>query len=123
MIDATDAKVQQRYRHLLNDDIRMCGCGSETKWHIIKMFLERSEHAEEGRESFYQPMGEICGEAVEFIAHVLDGWGLLEHGSSIGWAWPTQKGRDVLAFLREYGTDSNKWPEWWCSYSPPEEEW
>ena len=50
--------------------------------------------------------------AVEFIAHVLDHWELLEHGISIGFAWPTERGELLLTFLKEQGTDTQKWPEW-----------
>ena len=46
---------------------------------------------------------------------------LLEHGSSVQCAWLTAPGKLVLLFLRKFGCDSQKWPEWADSCSDGEE--
>lgn len=125
--DYANKAYQRRMRHALNDQIQMCGCGTvEHKWPLLLAMLERAED-HKTRGYFYDAMGDIPPRAVEFIAHAMDGWGLLEHGTSIGGAWLTQDGSEVLAFLREFGTDDGTaiggiWPDWWCSCGV-EEQW
>lgn len=46
----------------------------------------------------------------EFAAKVLDGWGLIEHGTTINFAWITEDGRSVLNYLQTYGTSPSNWP-------------
>jgi hypothetical protein len=43
--------------------------------------------------------------ACYFILHTLDNHGLVEHGSSAGGCWLTQKGERVLALIESYGED------------------
>src|SRR4051812_44267695 len=88
-------KTQQYFRHLLNDKIHFCGCGSVDKWGVLLAMLERSE----AQGSFYKPWNDWPGDAVEFVAHVMDGWGLTEHGGSVGHAWLTDEGKFALIFL------------------------
>lgn len=103
-------KQQRELRHILSGNVKFCGCGSdESKWALLKKLLERAEDAK--GPSFYEPLDDIPGYAVEFMAHALDGWGLLEHGSSIGYCWLTDKGKKVLAWIRANGVDSDTWPE------------
>lgn len=77
---------------------------------IILTFLE---HAEQ-RKSFYDPIGPIPVDVVHFIAHVMAShpWHLLEHGTSIGGAWPSEDGQILLDFFRHFGTDQHTYPEW-----------
>lgn len=108
---------QRKIRHLLND--KLCGCGSGNQWDVMYRLLLRAETHDA---SFYDPMGDIPANAVEFMAHVLDSWRLTEHGGGIGYSWLTPEGKDMLEFLKTYGTDTDTWPEWWCSCSI-DEEW
>lgn len=110
---------QRRLRHLLSDRIGLCGCGTGDTWPLLLSMLERAEN-HTSRGYFTDPLGDIPANAIEFIAHVMDSWELLEHGSGIGSAWLTQDGIEVLTFLRRWGTDPGEmgnsiWPEWWCS--------
>lgn len=103
--------------------IPLCGCGSSDKmWQIVEAMLDRAaDHETKG--SFYDPMPdlELSGTAVEFAAQVLDTSGMTEHGGGIGWAWLTEPGKLVLLFLRKYGHDTDKWPEYSQSSSGNEE--
>lgn len=121
-----EASGYQRYlRHAL-DDVGICGCGSTNKWSLIKDLLERAaDHTTNGY--FYDPLGDVPPLAVEVLADMLDNRELLEHGTSISGAWLSDKGREVLEFLRKYGTepggmDDPIWPMWWCS-ADSSEDW
>lgn len=114
-----DLKVQQQIRHAFSD-LGLCGCGSDDKHAILLAMLERAE----AKGSFYEPLGDLLNaRAVEFIADVMSSsrWDLLEHGTGIGCAWLTEKGELLLRFMRKFGTDSDAWPEWWCSVTVGEE--
>ena len=114
-------KQQQELRHILSDKIHFCGCGSdEAKWVLLQKLLERAEDQQVGDPGYYAPLNDIPGYAVEFMAHALDGWGLIEHGTSIGYCWLTTRGEKVLAWLRLHGTDDVTWPEFWFS---TDDEW
>ncbi len=45
------------------------------------------------------------------ILYFIDAAGLTEHGGSVGGCWLTQKGQAVVAFLEEWGTEPDEWPE------------
>lgn len=121
--------------------VPLCGCGSsERMWEIVRDALHRSQDITDTwdrerkaeRETgvsrplvrvtgFYDPMDSLPADAVEFVAQVLDTRGFLEHGSSIQCAWLTAAGRALLLFLRKYGVDRERWPEWAQSCSGDEE--
>lgn len=112
---------QKAIRELI-DSFGLCGCGTKpsTSWPIIKSLLERAED-HESHGSFYDSMGGTPSDWVELLAHVLSSWRLIEHGTSIGYAWLTENGKLILSFLREFGTDEGEWPEWIYSFSLDEE--
>jgi len=116
--------------------VPLCGCGSsDDLWGLVRDILGRSlditdtwdRQRAEGQTSFaratgfYEPMGDIPALAVEFAAHVLSHADLLEHGSSVQCAWLTAPGKLVLLFLRKFGCDREKWPEWADSCHSDEE--
>lgn len=96
----------------------LCGCGSGTSWELVLEMLKRIDSlrslpdAEAAELSMYKPARDASARWVEFAAHVLDGWELVEHGSAIGWPWLTPKGTVVKEFLEEHGTDDSEWPSW-----------
>ena len=96
-------------------DMDLCGCGSPDYYSIIHGMLE---HAAASR-SFYDPIPSLSLNALttEFIAHVMntDKFDLLDHGTSVGHSWLTDKGILLLDFFRTFGTDNNKWPEFWMA--------
>jgi hypothetical protein len=95
------------------DKLGLCGCGTGSEYDVVLFLLERSEKAmEKGSPSFYDPAPDAAAPWVEFGAKVLDARGLLEHGTGIGCAWLTDEGKALLSFLREFGTDREKWPAW-----------
>lgn len=111
-----DQKTIRNFR----SKVSLCGCGSATEWDIVKLLLERSKNIEESTykssgdkvPSFYDELDGTPGKWVEFGAKILDHWTLLEHGVGIGHAWLTNEGELLLRFLNEFGTDSDKWPDW-----------
>lgn len=120
-IDYNDKKQQQKIRHIFHA-MDLCGCGTPGQYAIIHAMLECSATFHSGVDpntvpSFYNPMNDIPGNAVELIAKVMDSssWGLLEHGCSIGGASLTERGKALLHFFRTFGDDTDAWPEWWCS--------
>jgi len=91
--------------------MRLCGCGLGTTWAIVQMLLERgADPAAHG--TFYDPADGVTAEWVQFGAHVLDGYDLLDHGIGIGCAWITDDGKLVLRLLQEHGIDDSDWPIW-----------
>ncbi len=89
--------------------IKFCGCGSNRKWLTMRQLLENAEsHAR----SFYDdddlPQTEVG--FWEFAANCLDSFELIEHGTSIGYAWLTDDGKLLLQFLQDF--PDCKWPEW-----------
>ena len=116
-----DPKIQQKLGNLINSKMRLCWCGSRSEFPLILKLLERAEKRNESYKdsiSYYEPLDDIPGYAVEVFAKVLDSWGLLEHGTGIGWAWLTDDGQMLIDFLREYGTQESRddgselWPDW-----------
>lgn len=93
------------------DRIGICNCGTEPIWPIVMTILERAENHDENG-SFYDAHTDASANWVEFAAHVLDSrpWGLITHGTGIGWGWLTEDGEQVLTFLEEYGFDESEWP-------------
>lgn len=107
--------------------VPLCGCGSvEAMWEIVREVLKRSQAIQVRNDNwradasaqavdckgFYDSMPEydLSGTAVEFIAQVLDTAGFMEHGTSIAWAWPTARGKVLLAFLDKHGCNGEAWP-------------
>lgn len=51
------------------------------------------------------------GEGYSYLLlYFIDAAGLLEHGGSVGGSWLTEEGKNVLAVLRDWGTDPDEWP-------------
>jgi hypothetical protein len=87
--------------------IGVCGCGSpENSWLIVLECLQRAKD----NSGMYHDSGAPV--YMEFAANALDSWGLLEHGTGIGYPWLTERGKIVYQFLTEYGTDPDEWPKW-----------
>ena len=130
MMEEPSELEQLRYRSAINR-VPLCGCGSG-QWDVVLAMLERAAASPKpDGASFYDPMPgkDLSGRAVEIVAHALDHVGLLEHGSTIGFAWLTPGGELLLRFLQKYGIDHERWPEWAEScpvgerFSLTDEEW
>jgi hypothetical protein len=128
MADWDQKDVELRIRTIVGK-MPFCGCGDPTlMWKIVLAMLERIEtsvksgyYDETGRPrnpplpSCYDPMPEydLSGNAVQFVAHVLNNANLTEHGTSVGFGWLTAPGALILRFLRKYkDVDNDKWPEY-----------
>lgn len=74
----------------------ICSCGSDAHWEcVLELLVEAENHSDKG---FYRDKW------FEFGAKVLDAWGLLDHGTGIGFSFLTDEGKLFLEFLRDFGT-------------------
>lgn len=81
--------------------LRGCGCGSadEIAEDVLKVFIALGERGDDNWNE--------CGELIysdkyhELIAHMIDGAGLIEHGSSIGGSWLNEEGKEVYKEYKE----------------------
>lgn len=101
--------------HDIVSRIGLCTCGTdEAGWKIVlEVLKEGAAHgynSETKKEA--DPKGFYRDRHFEFAAKVCDSWGLLEHGTGIGWAWLTPDGKLFLRFLNDFDTDDNIWPDW-----------
>jgi hypothetical protein len=108
-------KIRLADLHKILDRIDLCGCGTDAHWEIVLRLLKMAENHDKNG-SFYGVKGTELAPWIEFGAKVIDGWGLIEHGTGIGWAWLTEDGELLLAWLRKFGTDTGDdanpvWPE------------
>lgn len=100
------------------EDLKLCGCGSPEKtWEIIRLILiaQNQDKWEDKKNKF----SDICNVNIEdndnyngliqFVLYVLDDHEFLEHSSSIGGAWLTEKDKLFLDLLnmRNEIDDSN----------------
>lgn len=86
------------------EGFKLCGCGTNAAYTVIKEVLERAESLHDKQERYSPP--EEISEWFEFAQKVLDSWGLLEHGGSICGSWLTDKGDLILDFLRDFGVEA-----------------
>ena len=105
--------------------ISVCGCGTAAHWQCVFDLLTEAENNSNDRLS---EKGFYRDQWFEWGAKVLDKWGLLEHGTGIGWAWLTDDGKMVLEFLRDFGlaegcvTDDVGHPMWSYEFGWDEKE-
>jgi hypothetical protein len=77
-------------------ELRLCGCGyyDEIIGELLTML--RACPLYDGN---WQPADEWGIFGAELLVHVADGAGLVEHGSSVGGSWITDKGKLLLAVM------------------------
>jgi rubrerythrin len=98
----------------LLDDAPACCGNTGAQWSVVFEILDRSAHVrDEGAPCFYDAAEDASSRWVETMCVVLTEKGWLEHGSTHGWSWLTEKGKAVHAFLEKYGLDEREWPK--CS--------
>lgn len=75
-----------------------CGCGSsdELGERAIKVFSNFASDDWDTRFSVYD------NEADEVLAHWMHSKDLIEHGTSIGGSWLTEKGKNVFEVIKKY---------------------
>lgn len=78
---------------VIYDDLRACGCGQDVaRLQLVRDTLGTSDQ-------FISPADDTP--LAEWFLHLLDGAGLIEHGSSIRVSWLTAKGKRFLAVLND----------------------
>ena len=110
--------IEKCMDEFIYEDLKLCGCGSpERTWEIIRLIL--IAQSQDGYENRINMLNNICNINIEdsnnydgliqFVLYVLDDHEFLEHGSSIGGAWLTEKGKLFLDLLnmRNEIDDSN----------------
>lgn len=95
---------------MLPDSIRViaetfCGCGSpEVAWLWIMDYLDACDRQADSRKPTNGPEMIAC--------YLLSHLKMTEHGTSINWCWLTDRGREALKFLKEYGPEWEETQEW-----------
>jgi len=96
-------------------DIGLCNCGSPS-WTIdvIELVLKSQLSSKKIRfinNEIYEKLGTtryvdgpIQG-LIDFVLYILDDKGFLNHGSSIGGAWLTDQGKELLKLLEKHKGD------------------
>lgn len=92
----------------------LCGCGNpEYTLEVIRLILNIQNDFHEGKiESPYEECRKVFNinndnyviqdGLVQFVMYQLDSYGFLEHGGSIGGAWLTEDGKDLLMVLNTW---------------------
>ena len=78
----------------------MCGC-SETS-ESIELVATVLEWAKSDKDKMYSDIIENIG-AYYIVVGVMDNLGLIEHGTSIRFPWPTKDGERLLDAIRKHG--------------------
>jgi hypothetical protein len=88
-----DTKQEALYFGVLG----LCGCGNPDQVHeLLIECLETFEPYEYGLQKLVAVVKEKPEIVAEFIAHFLDKFYLIEHGSNVYGSWLTEEGRDFI---------------------------
>jgi len=91
-----------------------CGCGNPDEGYDALLETLRAYDEGGDRKAWAYARGgnwEGPGSGYDMlILYFLNAHGLMEHGGSVGGSWLTDKGKKVRAFLEEWGTDPDDWP-------------
>jgi len=84
---------------VIYDDLHACGCGyADARLELVREALRDCPLYDGSWRKYDSPIG-------EWFLCLLDGAGLIEHGTSIGGSWLTGKGERFLAVL----DDEDSW--------------
>ena len=75
-----------------------CGCGNPERTYkaIHEMLLYFDERID-------KPWTDLSDNPyIQFMAYVLDNEGFMEHGTNINYAWLTDKGKQLVAYLDDF---------------------
>ena len=98
------AQVREVTREEAEDELGICGCGDPeaTRLHAIETLESMNSVGADGKlrdldwsKFQYEDRNQML------VLALLDSKGLIEHGTTIRCSWLTEKGREVLAGLRE----------------------
>lgn len=89
----------------------LCGCGSSGKADRLLEVLKWTSLSHEDKFKLL-PSGLYTDRYYEFCGHILDHFGLIDHGGSICSSWITDSGKELLEFLSscdlpDYGGDED----------------
>lgn len=81
----------------LHDDLGICGCGlPDTAYDRVYEMLCRARDRED---LIPRALDDLVLGYMYFMAHMLNDRGFIEHGSSIDWAWISDKGLALIEFI------------------------
>ena len=99
--DSCDTCNSEPARILL-DACDLCSCGSGEDGKLLyECLLWAFQRDEEPKREPFGKKGFYCSPGHELAAKILDKCGLLDHGSGIGWAWLSDKGRELMIWIQE----------------------
>jgi hypothetical protein len=127
----TEQQIQEILHNFYFENLKFCGCGNPyLTLEFIKMLLNAIQQKEDNynkedfdrnRHKYYeehqrnlisifefkdnstddQYFSDIQDGIVQFVLYYLDEVGVIEHGSSIGGAWLTKYGKEILKALNK----------------------
>ena len=110
----TTEQRREEFKKLYNNKIGLCNCGSFTQtknliYDIINIQKKYQEDEEDNPNlTLYEQRRNLIDTPdkidilLEIVLHILYKANILEHGSSINWAWLDTNGYDFLELLKEF---------------------
>jgi hypothetical protein len=105
--DPKDGTPDGRLIFDLWHDWNFCGCGANED--VLALVRDRLRAINDERTEATPPGDDPLA---WLLAYVLDSADLTEHGGSVGYAWLTDKGKEVLAVLERHGDLNDLVEEW-----------
>ena len=106
----TQEERKQEFQSIYFNDLGLCGCGRPEDIQKLLYLLLDNHNKHKLKQITYDEKEEILNKILketdpdvlfEFIFHILDNGGLLEHGGSIYGSWFTDKGKRFLDYLSD----------------------
>ncbi len=106
---------KREFEILWYDKMGMCGCGNPDELaDFICELMDIQQRGKDKKITYEQREQERIALLkntdydiiVDFVFHILDHNGLMEHGGYVGNGWLTDEGRELLSMLR-YNKDNN----------------
>lgn len=114
--------VEQCLNEFLYEDLGTCGCGTPDDTIKVLQIVLTSHSVDHNRIDWWEAkskmLNDICGidrnknsnynGLIQFVQYILDDHKFMEHGSSIGGAWLTEKGKIFLEIINEYFSEEKE---------------
>lgn len=101
---------EKQLEDLYLDDLGMCGCGTPRDVQkLLKDLLNNSIQTENRVEKAREIIKNTDPDTIfEFIFHILEDKGFIEHGTSVYSSWLSDKGKTFLDLLNEINFDKEE---------------
>ena len=96
--------------------LNICCCGNPSDAYdalleTLKVHNAPEEQTMEERKTIRENWNKKLGNYNLLVLYFIATAELTMHGGSVGGCWLSQKGKAVVAFLEEWGTEPDEWPE------------